>query len=560
MSQKRLFGLFATAAVLGAALCTSCNSKDDFDTRASRFTISASAEELVFDEHGGDLTLVVKTNAAWQVNTSSNWVSFTPGSGDEAAVEHAITVTILANEDYSPRSTTLSIKTGDLANDVVKRKFITIKQAASPIPERSPGIYTKGDLVAFAKVFANEQTDRDFSPWADENGVINLMNDIDFGSDKIPCIGGQTTNNTFAAKDDAAFEGHFNGRGFTIKGELDGGAKQIVALFTRLAPKGIIENLTVNVTGTSTYTGANGHLSGLVGFSITGDGGYIKNCVAKGTLTQSGATGTRVGGIVGYGRCDITDCSNYATITAVSNRVAGISGAGGNTNRITGCANFGNITVDCAGAQVGGIIGQQNGQTISGCRNTGNITATANAATFVGGITGQGQGTSAIGGDTPAAGCSNSGQITLIPSATAPNSASVAGIAGNITTATVPVNNCENNGKITSSVDNASVNAGGIVGQIIAAGTISNCTNASAGEITSAQNAGGMIGRSTAAAKIVTCANAGNIKSTPGSPLPSSFIGGMVGNPGAATPIFTDCTYGGTVKGVPGDASNAVGI
>lgn len=557
MSQKRLFGLFATAAVLVATLCTGCNSKDDFDNRAARFTISASAEELVFDEHGGDLTLVINTNAAWQVNTISEWVSFTPGSGDEAAVEHTITVTIPANEFFTPRSTTISIKTGDLANDVVKRKFITIKQAAAPIPERAPGIYTKGDLIAFAKVFENERGDRDFSPWADEDGVINLMNDIDFGSDKIPTIGAQNSNNTFEAKGDAAFEGHFNGNEFTIKGVLDGGDKQIVALFTRLAPTGIIENLTVDVMGNSTYTGSNGHLSCLVGFSITGTTGYIKNCIAKGTLTQSGATGTRVGGIVGYGRCNITDCTNYATITAACNRVAGISGAGGNPNNIVKCTNNGDITVDCAGAQVGGIIGQQNGQTISGCKNTGNITATANGATFIGGITGQGQGTSAIGGSTPADGCSNSGKITLTLSATAANNASVAGIAGNIT-AVVPIDNCENSGKVTSTVDNGSVNAGGIVGQITAAGTISNCTNKSAGEVTSAQNAGGILGRATAAAKVVTCANAGNILALPGSTLPSSFIGGIIGNPGAAT--LTGCTYGGTVKGVPGDASNAVGM
>lgn len=205
--------------------------------------------------------------------------------------------------------------------------------------------------------------------------MINLYNDINAGATPLPLMGGQDVK---ANDKSGAFGGIFDGNGHTISGRLESGGQPIVALFTRLAPTGIIRNLTVDVEATNDYTGSvQKHLAAIVGFSVTATSGYIENCTSKGKLTMTGSTtNPRVGGIVAYGRCNITGCSNYADIVSNSNRVAGINGAGGGAFTISDCKNYGTIRANCDAAQVGGIIGQLNGQTILGCENHGDITLT----------------------------------------------------------------------------------------------------------------------------------------------------------------------------------------
>jgi hypothetical protein len=546
----RSFLLIALQLLLVTLYFSCTKSKESLK---DKYFIDTNVDSLSFNEKGGVASFTVNANApiAIYINSGYNWVSYSPKDTVGSANNYKITVTVPAfNEDNGKRTTQLTIRCGDLAKDEVVRKFITITQLGPKVGPRDAGIYSVKDLSELAVAVAGNL---DCSKWQDANGIINLMNDIDGGATLIPCIGSQTVNNDTTG----AFGGTFEGNGHTIKGVLDGAGKPIVALFTRLAPTGVIKNLTVDVIGVNDYanTDVQPHLAALVGFTVTATTGRIENCVSKGTLTRTGtATNPRVGGIVGYGRCNITGCSNYANITSSSNRVAGINAAGGGTFTIKDCNNYGIINVDCNGAQVGGIIGQLNGQVVIGCTNYGNLKATANGNTVIGGIAGNSQGSSSIG--SASSPCVNKGKITLIASATAPGATCGAGGISGGESAAVPFVNCTNSADVGSQVDNAIIAVGGIVGSMSTSTTFTNCVNGASANITSAQNAGGIIGLTTKAMTLTSCANAGNINGL-GATVAAKFIGGMIGNDKLST--LVSCTYGGTVLGVPGTSANAIG-
>lgn len=539
-------------------LCFACGSPSCAEEEQSpqeRYSIALSGDQVQFDPSGGNVTLTLTTNSSWEINTSSDWIAFVPRQSGSAAEN--ITITLSAepfNEENTTRTASVSIKCGDIATDAVIRRFITVTQNGPIVEKAEPGIYTLKDLVDFGNAIASatKDSDPDFSKWADENGVINLYNDIDAGDTPLPLMGGQTTTNDKSGAFSATFDGH----GYTISGRLESNGNPIVALFTRLAPTGVIKNLTVDVEATNDYAGddVQKHLAGLVGFSVTSTGGYIENCTVKGSLTMTGPTSNpRVGGIVGYGRCNISGCTNYAAITANSTRVAGINGAGGGAFTISDCKNFGTINVSCDAAQVGGIIGQLNGQTLLGCENHGDITLTGGGNSVVGGIAGNSQGSSSIGSaDAP---CLNTGTVSFNPAESEPStSCGVGGISGGMS-ATVPISYCTNEGIVISQTNHVNVAAGGIIGTMNKKTTLSN--NRNQGAITSAANAGGIVGRATNEVQITDCGNTGDILQLTSATVPASYFGCIAGQ--GPSVVLTNCTYGGTVLGAPGESSNATG-
>lgn len=554
MRNLRLKSTLFLAVVLGIAGSAASCDNDDL-TPKERYSIELSSENLHFTEEGGNSSLILSTNSQWEINTSSDWVSFVPTQSGAAADKQSITITALPfSEENGLRTTVISVKCGDITTDAVVRKFINVSQEGPVIEDREPGIYSLKDLTELGEAIASatKDTDPDYSKWQDENGVINLYNDINAGATPLPLMGGQTT----ATDKSGAFGAVFDGNGHTISGRLESGGQPIVALFTRLAPTGIIRNLTVDVEATNDYTGSvQKHLAAVVGFSVTATGGRIENCTSKGTLTMTtGTTGNpRVGGIVAYGRCDIIDCSNYADITSNSTRVAGINGAGGGAYTISGCKNYGSINATYDAAQVGGIIGQLNGQTILGCENHGNITLTGGGKAVVGGIAGNSQGSSSIG--SAEAPCLNKGVITLNGAETAPAApCGVGGISGGMSK-TVPIAYATNEGAVISNIDNSDVAAGGIAGAITEIASFTNCQNKAS--VTSATNAGGIIGWATKKTEITACGNTGDIVRLTTATVPAAWFGGIAGQGPSAN--LTNCTFGGTVLGAAGDSNNAIG-
>lgn len=535
--------------------CIGCTQKEL--SPLSLYNIEVSEDTFSFNEYGGSVTFYLTANEQWELNTSSDWFSFTPSQSSSATDKAEVTISVPEwEEENAERTATLSIKCGDIQTDAVVRKFLTITQTGPKPEEREKGIWSLKDLIRLGEAIASAtaDTEPDYSNWQAEDGVIYLRKDIDAGEENLPLMGGQSTTNDAAG----AFGATFDGQGHTIKGKLVSDGQPIVALFTRLAPTGTIRNLNVDVEASNDYEGTvQKHLAGIVGYSVSATSGYIENCTVSGSLTMTGSTtNPRVGGIVAYGRLNVSGCTNNATIVSNSSRVGGICGAGGNEYEFKDCVNNGNITVTCDGTQVGGIMGQLNKQVLLGCVNNGNITVTGGGDTVVGGLVGDSKGKKgAIGSkDAP---CVNNGNITLIASETEESSkaSAVAGITGDVAESTIIVSYCTNRGVITSKADNSLVAAAGIVGYTNKTCTVSDSANE--GELISASNAGGVIGKATAAAKVNSCSNSGDIKALANAATTPAFFGCIVGNGSSA--VLKDCTYGGTVLGENGSSDNATG-
>ena len=165
------------------------------------------------------------------------------------------------------------------------------------------------------------------------------------------------------------FNGHLDGDGHFITGlKINITKGGYYGLFGRVEG-GSISNLRlqlVNITGEVPDKSLT-----LVG-GICGIGGTITNCTVNGTIRVTARNGS-VGGIVGLTYNSVTDCSNWAEVSATSaidddEIVTFNSGgiAGSNHSRISNCTN--NDFVWCVDGAAGGIAGSNEG-TITNCAN-----------------------------------------------------------------------------------------------------------------------------------------------------------------------------------------------
>ncbi len=301
----------------------------------------------------------------------------------------------------------------------------------------------------------------------------------------------------------------------------------------------VLENLTSYVT----ITGKSG-IGGIVG-NAENMATDVVNCVNYGNIT---CTAYNVGGIAGIGGHNITDCVNFGIVTAGDNNVGGISGSTKQTGIISGCINYGSVTMTKADrGQIGGIVGECaklvqnciNYGTVTGVNTTGGIAGLStvkienstnygavNATSWnIGGIAGRasGQGIS---------GCANYGAITSTSDA-------IGGIVGTAQSDTV---NSENHGAI-----RGKANIGGIVG--VGHKLISNCVNY--GDVNANWDCGGILGVVTSSAvSIVDCINNGKVTATLNAAgQGGSGVGGIFGYVSGGTLTITDCTNNGIVTG-----------
>ncbi|KAA6329904.1 hypothetical protein EZS27_021334 [termite gut metagenome] len=121
-------------------------------------------------------------------------------------------------------------------------------------------------------------------------------------------------------------------------------------------------------------------------------GSIINLHIASGTITVTGDSGSSgsnvVGTFAGYLVGQIKGCSNRATVN--SNSCGGICGRISVSGKISGCANYGNITSTSRGA-AGICYFQNNTSTIEACYNAGTIASTASGTNsyYTGGIVGR---------------------------------------------------------------------------------------------------------------------------------------------------------------------------
>ena len=105
-------------------------------------------------------------------------------------------------------------------------------------------------------------------------------------------------------------------------------------------------------------------------FGYIGSGGTVKNVKVDGTVSACKNAG--VGGVSGYNRGTINNCSFSGNVNVTSNGdkyvLCAVGGVCGYNvfGTITNCCNTGNVSGD-SGAYVGGVCGYNNGATITNC-------------------------------------------------------------------------------------------------------------------------------------------------------------------------------------------------
>ena len=108
--MKKLFSLFTIATLLLAAACDKTAEEDKpvdpENPQVEAGHITADLDALVFGDSAETLTVSITTTKAWSASCDGDWVSFAPASGE--AGTFTVDVTVTANEEYEPRTATLT--------------------------------------------------------------------------------------------------------------------------------------------------------------------------------------------------------------------------------------------------------------------------------------------------------------------------------------------------------------------------------------------------------------------------------------------------------------------
>ena len=289
---------------------------------------------------------------------------------------------------------------------------------------------------------------------------FKLVNSIDLNGHSL-MIGYYNTWSDYSV-----FAGTLDGNNCSIRGINLSTTSRGSGLFGGIGSSGVVKNLTVYGTVTSTA----GTVGGLTGWL----GGKLDNCInyvnVKGT--------SDVGGLVGNAetRSQVLNCVNYGNVVGSESRIGGVAGTGKSV--FTNCVNFGNVT---GTSGVGGVIGEGTSQdtaslqsylrnygVVTGVNTTGGVVGLLfvkldNAVNYgevkatswnIGGIVGRSANTSVVSN------CINNGIASTTGSC-------VGGIVGT------------NQGLLQSSVNNGIVKAPSRVGGIVYNNekTVTGCTN-----------------------------------------------------------------------------------
>ncbi|MCQ2742315.1 MAG: hypothetical protein MJ239_03345 [Bacilli bacterium] len=303
----------------------------------------------------------------------------------------------------------------------------------------------------------------------------------------------------FAANYNKPFTANFDGDNHLIRGlsinKPDGIS---YGLFGALNDSGTIKNL--NVEGNVTAKSRVGILLSCANKDTT----KIENCktFGKAHCTGNVSNSQYLGAICSVNKGAISNCVNFAEITADYGGIGGIVGA--NSATITDCDNFGKVQASATQTAVGGIVGTL-------AANSTSITNSNNFAPFeavnpsTGGILGEGNSKTFT-----ITNCNNFGRFDV-------STTSVGGIVGTINNASSNILQCNNFGYFNST----STYCGGIVGHV-KPGLVSECSNYGDFETTEKFN-GGVIGSAYSTGTLVDgCKNYGNVKGV-------NQIGGIAG-------------------------------
>lgn len=219
---------------------------------------------------------------------------------------------------------------------------------------------------------------------SDNLGInITLTADINLKDITWTPIGTDLTNSY-------SYKGTFDGGNHTISGLTMMGSDEYAGLFGCIGDGGTVKNVkleNVQITSDDQYA----YVGGVAGYSR----GNIENCSVSGSVSgnsNSNGTSNCVGGVVGqqYGGT-ITECSSSAIVDG-TNEVGGVAGQTANAT-LTACYATGDVTAERDpqnNTYAGGVVGSNYLSTLIACYATGNVigTGTGTGSIYVGGVTG----------------------------------------------------------------------------------------------------------------------------------------------------------------------------
>ena len=181
-----------------------------------------------------------------------------------------------------------------------------------------------------------------------------------------------------------SYTGTFDGGGHTITGLTVTTNDKYAGLFGYIGNAGTVKNVVMEGVLITSNNGSS-QAGGVAGFSR----GTIENCSVSGSVSGT----VYVGGVVGaqWGG-SITGCSSSATVKGTVD-VGGVAGQTNSNATMTACYATGNVTLEIApinNIDVGGAVGFNGGSRILACYATGNVTSTGSSTVnvYIGGFCG----------------------------------------------------------------------------------------------------------------------------------------------------------------------------
>ena len=176
---------------------------------------------------------------------------------------------------------------------------------------------------------------------------------------------------------DNSYKGTFDGGGHTITGLTFTTNDEFAGLFGWLNRAGMVKNVVMEGIQITSNHGSS-QAGGVVGFSR----GTIENCSVSGSVSGT----VYVGGVVGaqWGG-SITGCSSSATVKGTVD-VGGVAGQTNSSATLTACYATGNVTIEIAPKKNiagGGLVGMNAGSSLLACYATGNVTSTGSSTGYM---------------------------------------------------------------------------------------------------------------------------------------------------------------------------------
>ena len=172
-----------------------------------------------------------------------------------------------------------------------------------------------------------------------------------------------------------SYTGTFDGGGHTITGLTVTTNDKYAGLFGYIGNAGTVKNVVMEGVLITSNNGSS-QAGGVAGFSR----GTIENCSVSGSVSGTDC----VGGVVGSQKAgSIIGCSSSATVKG-KHYVGGVAGEKWGT--MTACYATGNVTLEIASQKNnfgGGVVGLNGGSRVLACYATGNVTSTGSSTGYV---------------------------------------------------------------------------------------------------------------------------------------------------------------------------------